>query len=313
MATKDRKNVIFEEVFSEDKEVHDISDRISNLGRYQQYALEQTFGKETAPKKTFKDMVEFYRTLDMTFNLGLSNEVSELRRECISFEKQLKDTVGNVDDSYLIRSKIERFLAKAQGSEKGLTKADNNLVLFDAKYTNGDSIVVFDTIISSCGGVVFLEFLNPTRNIGIDESGNYMAFDYREVQLEKYNLLEKVQAKKELLYNIIGGHDIKEVPIFPTVVVLGKLAYANRCEELNIVRDSQLIQYLENICRDKVLDVSEQSTISKCLDDHRLTEKLIYSKPTGLVEAYADLRSKVEARILLASVDDEPADEEEGK
>ena len=304
MSQETRIRTIIKEMHAGDKEVHDISDRISNLGRYQKYAVEQTFGKEAAPKKTFEDLIAFYKTLNRSFNLGLSDEISELECECGNFEKELQDILGNVDDRYLIRPRIEDFLAKDKERKNRFAEADIKPVIFDAKYIDGDTSVAIDTIVVTSGGIVLLEMMSPTRNIGIDEKGNYMAFNYREARMDSFSLLERIRIKQKMIFQILRNHEIQDIPIYSAVVFSGNLAYSNHCEEIKIIRDSQIPRYFETFCKDNVLDLQKQCQITELLDENRQEEpEPNYSEEKGLVEAYADLRSKVEARILEETVD----------
>ena len=298
MSKKARKINLIAELCAEDKVVHEVEDRLINLGKYQQYALEQTFGKEAAPRKTFGHLVSFYRTLNQTFNLGLFDEVFSLRMACEELEREARLALSDVDDRYLIRSKIENYFRRDV-----ITATTNNMlrqdpVLFDARYEKDGLSRDYDTIMMTRGGVVFMDPRTPDCNISIDEEGNYISFFYQEARVAKYNLLEKLQFDKTLLSDILDEHGIKDVPIIPVVVFSGKLAYANLCGEIKTIRDKKLVEFLDEICDREILDDKALRRISTVLREcKKEIPKPSFPSETTFVEAYADLRSKVEAKL----------------
>lgn len=306
MSQETRKNKIIEEMRAEDKVVHGIEDRLINLGKYQKYALEQTFGKEFAPRKTFNNLVLFYWALNQTFKFGLLDEVFSLRLACDEFERETIQALRDVDDRYLIRPKIEIFLRRNTYAAAVNSSLRKESVLFDARFEKNGQYRDFDTIILTSGGVVFLERRTPDRNVSIDEEGNYMSFYYRDARLEKYNLREILKADKKLLSEILEEHEAKDVPIIPVVVFSGKLAFSNLCGEIKTIRDTQLEELLNEMYSQEILDAEALRRIGTILrNSKKEIPKPSFPSDTSFVEAYADLRSKVEAKITLnANVDD---------
>lgn len=307
MSHEARKNRIIEKMHAEDKEVHGIEDRLINLGKYQQYALEQTFGNEFAPRKTFDSLVSFYWTLNHTFNLGLSDEVFSLRLACDEFAKEASQAMRNVDDRYLIRPKIENYFRKNScAALVSSIQRQEPLVIFDARYEMDGRSRDFDTIIPTRGGVVFLEIKTPDRNISIDEEGNCISFYYRDACIEKYNLREKLKVEKKLLSDVLDKYGEKGVPIIPVVVFSGGLAYSNLCGEIKTICDWQLIGFLDEICNRETIDDEELKRINTILGEYKKEiPKPDFPSDTSFVEAYADLRSKVEARIAVNANEDD--------
>ena len=298
MSQELRKMKIIDEMRADDKMVHGIEDRLINLGKYQQYALEQTFGKHFAPRKTFGNLVSFYRVMNQSFDLGLSDEVLNLRLACDEFEKEVQLSLSEVDDRYLIRPRIENCFRRKAFAETVNNVLGKESVLFDARFEKDGQYRDFDTIILTSAGVVFLETRTPDRNVSIDEDGNYMSFYYQDARLEKYNLRELLKADKKLLSDILEEHEAKEVPIIPVVVFSGKLAYSNLCGEIKTIRDTQLEEFLNEMCSREILDEEMLRRINTILKgEKKEIPKPSFSCDASFVEAYADLRSKVEARI----------------
>lgn len=298
MSQETRKMKIVEEMCAEDKVVRGIEDRLINLGKYQQYALEQTFGKQFAPRKTFGDLVSFYRALNHTFDLGLFDEVLTLRLACDEFEKEVQLSLSEVDDRHLIRPKIENYFRRNTFAATVNSTLKKESILFDARYEMEGRSQDFDTVIPTRGGVIFLELRTPDRNISIDEEGNYIAFYYQDARIEKYNLREKLKADKKLLSNILDEHGEKNVPIIPVVVFSGRLAYSNLCGEIKTIRDRQLGEYLDEICSREILDDEALKRINTILREcKKEIPKPDFPSKTSFVEAYADFRSKAEERI----------------
>lgn len=313
MSHLSRKKEIVWGMHAKDKVVQGIEDRLINLGHYQQYALEQTFGEEMAPRKTFDDLVSFYRALNHTFNLGLLNEVFDLRLSCDLFEEETRHALSNVDDRYLIRSRIENYFRKGVFAMAADDTLKQSTVLFDVRIEKDGQSRDYDTILLTSGGVVILETRTPDRNVSIDEEGNYITFYYQEARIEKYNLRERMKADKALLSDVLREHGAKNVPIIPVVVFSGKLAYSNLCDEIKTIRDRQLGNYLDEMCSKKILDAAELGGIHNILQECRVEiPKPRISCYTSFIEAYAELRSKVEAKILGGDIDaPEECDENE--
>lgn len=307
MSQETRKMKILEEMHAEDKAVQGIEDRLINLGKYQQYALEQTFGKELAPRKTFDNLVSFYRAMNQSFGLGLFDEVFSLRLACEEFKKEASQALRDVDDRYLIRPKIENYFRKNfyAALVSSILQQDPP-VLFDARYERNGRSQDFDTIIPTRGGVIFLDIRTPDRNISIDEEGNYISFYYQDARIEKYNLRDKLKADQELLSDILEDNGAKDVPIIPVVVFSGRLAYSNRCGEIKTIRDRQIGEFLDEICSRNTLDDEALGRINTILREcKKEIPKPSIPSETSFVEAYADLRSKVEAKIAVhANVED---------
>ena len=154
--------------------------------------------------------------------------------------------------------------------------------------------------------MVFLETRTPDRNVSIDEDGNYMSFYYQDARLEKYNLRELLKADKKLLSDILEEHEATDVPIIPVVVFSGKLAYSNLCGEIKTIRDTQLEEFLNEMCSHEILDEKALRRINTILrESKKEMPKPSFPCDAPFVEAYADLRSKVEAKIAVnANVDD---------
>ena len=314
MSQETRKLKIIEEMHAEEKTVQGMEDWLINLGKHQQYALEQTFGKNVAPRKTCGQLVSFYRAMDQSFNLGLFNEVFSLRIACERFEKGIRLSLEDVDDRHLIRPRIERFFKRNPIPAVTDDLRGKNPVLFDVRLKTDGLCRNYDTLLITSGGVVFLETRNPDRNSFMYNDGDYTVYHFQEARIQANRLLEKLKADKKILSDVLQEHDVEEVPIIPVVVFTGKLVYSDLGDGIVSIRDNQLGDFLKDICSEKSLDEETQVRIRKILSEYKVdVTKTSYPSDTDFIEAYADLRSKVESKILLASVDDEPADEEEGK
>lgn len=299
MAQETRKTEIIEEMRAEEKVVHGIEDRLINLGKYQQYALEQTFGKEFAPRKTFGNLVSFYRALNQSFNLGLFDEVLSLKLACDEFEKEARLSLNDVDERYLIRPKIVDYFRKDLFTAAVNDILMQNPVFCDVRLENGEQSQDYDTIVITRGGVVFFEMRTPDRNVSIDEEGNYISFYYQEARIEKYNLRERMKVDKEFLSGFLEAHGAKAVPIIPIVVFCGKMAYSNLCGMVKTIRDKQIGEFLDEMCSRRILDDDTMRQINSILKEYRNEiPKPSIPCETAFVEAYADLRSKVETKIV---------------
>ena len=300
MSQEDRKLEIIEAMHAGDRRVGDSSDRISNLDQYQRYALEQTFGKEVARRRTFRDLVEFYETLNLTFDLGLFDEVIDLGLACASVEKDMEVAFCNEDDRSTLHTKLDEYFKRDAEAQMRYNALNCTPVLYDVDLIAEETSKLYDAIIITSGGILFLEVIHPDRNISINENGVCMAFYYKEARLAKFDLLQELNMKKVFLADIVETLGFERVPIIPIVVFSGKLAYANLCKKIKTVRDYRIGECLDEICKDKLIGLHDQCKIAKIFYKYQMNmDYICYEMVTSFVEVYADLRSKVEAKLSI--------------
>ena len=297
MSQKTRKTEIMKAMCANEKPISGTEDRLINLGQYQQYALAQTFGSFDAPRKTFGDLTNFYEKMNDSFQLSLEKEVVRLRNECRTIETEIQNVLGNLNDRALIKPQLVKYLKKDHLNWSEMIFGSFEPVLMEMRLRDGEVRKFFDAILITKGGVVFLEIRKPRRDSCIDKEGNYISFYYEEAKIRKYNLLQNLEKGVKLIGDILERHGLKGIPVYPVVIVEGDMHCANLCERIKAIYIHEIGMYLDKVCSECICDDSIQRQINQALEDAKDKETVITQYETGFIEAYADLRSKVEERI----------------
>lgn len=143
--------------------------------------------------------------------------------------EQLNQDCGNVADEELQRfkegSKTLCNLIKAEISgNRGEAKAfralqyihSKNIILKNVELSDGDRRTELDAVVITPGGVTIVEVKNTSKNIFIDENGDY--FRTGEYLRWDCNIAEKMTIKEELLKKVLVDVGIEDVQIREVVV-----------------------------------------------------------------------------------------------
>lgn len=290
MSQEQRKEEIMKEMEALEKPLRTVKDRLINLGKYKTYALEQTFGKDAAPRRTTRNLVAFYYTLVKSFDLDLQEEERALLEACRSLDSELAMVLKEVEE----REEFHQMLEKHFKVEK----QELSPLLKDARFHFEGQTRLFDEIIVTPGGVVFVDLKNPGHHVSIDSKGDYIEFDYRDARIERYSILEMQERGKTILQGVLKEYELEDIPILPVVVFKGKYDYANLCNEVRTMNVFQLEKYLDELSMDTTLSERKQKELCVYLTLASAQSKPIeYHFDTPFIEAYADIRSKIEARL----------------
>ena len=290
MSQEQRKEEILKEMEALETPLTTIQDRLTNIGGFKKYALEQTFGIGNSSKRTVKDLVDFYRTLIQSFNLELDGEMKALQEACRSMDRESCMVRKEMEEREDFHQKLEKLFSKENASFISILK--------DARFHFEGKTRLFDEIIVTAGGVIFVDLKNPSCHISIDSDGNYIEFDYRDARIESYSILEMQTRGRTILNGVLKEKGYEEVPIFPIVVFKGKIDYANLCDEVTTMNMSQLEKYIVDLSNEQTLDEEQQRNILTSLKEtSNQSDPIEYQFTTDFIEAYADIRSKIEARF----------------
>ena len=155
-------------------------------------------------------------------------------------------------------------LIKAEISgNRGETKAFDSLsrirgehiILKNIEFSNAESRSELDAVVITRNGAFIVEVKNTSRNIFIDEEGNY----YRTGEFLRWdsNIGEKMQVKKNLLREVLDEKGLVNIPIYEIVVFTNnRVEVQNKCATLKTCFLSQL-PYIIDKCRDTLISFSE--------------------------------------------------------
>lgn len=290
MSQEQRKEEIMKEMEALEKPLRTVKDRLINLGKYKTYALEQTFGKDAAPRRTTRNLVAFYDTLVKSFDLDLQEEERALLEACRSLDGELAMVLKEVEE----REEFHQMLEKHFKVEK----EELSPLLKDARFHFEGQTRLFDEIIVTPGGVVFVDLKNPRHHVSIDSKGDYIEFDYRDARIDRYSILEIQERGKAILQGNLHNFDFDNIPILPIVLFTGKMDYANLCDKVTTMNVSQFEKYMDELSSETILNEKQLQKICVYLKLYSAQSKPIeYHFDTDFIEAYAGIRSKIEARL----------------
>lgn len=159
-------------------------------------------------------------------------------------------------------------LIKAEISgNRGETKAFDSLsrirgehiILKNIELSNAESRSELDAVVITRNGAFIVEVKNTSRNIFIDEEGNY----YRTGEFLRWdsNIGEKMQVKKNLLREVLDEKGLVDIPIYEIVVFTNnRVEVQNKCATLKTCFLSQL-PYIIDKCRDTFISFSEMELV----------------------------------------------------
>lgn len=290
MSQEQRKEEIMNEMEALDTPLHTIKDRMTNLGKYRKYALEQTFGKEPELKRGIKNMINFYDTLNKSFGLELDDEQQALVKACKSLDREMlmvQKEVAEREDFYQM---LKKYFESENVTPLPLLK--------EALFHFEGMTRLFDEIIVTPEGIITVDIKHPKRHVSIDSDGHYIEFDYRDARIERYSILEMQKQGKAILQGVLKRCGYEEIQIHPIVVFMGEIDYANLCDQVTTMNMSQFEKYLDELIQESKLDDKRQRKILECLSEvSDQSEPIEYHFVTAFIEAYADIRSKIEARL----------------
>ena len=163
-------------------------------------------------------------------------------------------------------------LIKAEISgNRGETKAFDSLsrirgehiILKNIELSKAELRSELDAVVITRNGAFIVEVKNTSRNIFIDEEGNY----YRTGEFLRWdsNIGEKMKVKKSLLREVLDEKGLVDIPIYELVVFTNnRVEVQNKCATLKTCFLSQL-PYIIDKCRDTLISFSEMELAAQAV------------------------------------------------
>ena len=171
--------------------------------------------------------------------------------------EQLNQDCGNIADEELKRFKdgswklsnlIKAEISGNRGEYKAFSKLDtlhtDHIILKNVELKDGDQRSELDAIVITPYGVTIVEVKNTSRNIFIDEEGNY----YRTGEFLKWDcqIAQKMDVKEELLRKVLTDAGIENIKINRIVVFTDyRIQVQNKCESIRTCFASQLTYIID--------------------------------------------------------------------
>ena len=173
--------------------------------------------------------------------------------------EQLNQDCGNVADEELRRFKdgswklsnlIKAEISGNRGEYKAFSKLDtlhtDHIILKNVELKDGDQRSELDAIVITPSGITIVEVKNTSRNIFIDEEGNY----YRTGEFLKWDcqIAQKMDVKEELLRKVLADAGIENIKINRIVVFTDyRIQVQNKCESIRTCFASQLTYIIDGL------------------------------------------------------------------
>lgn len=244
-----RMNELMEAMQSFGKPGYQKSELLPEMFALQKEMVELTFNGEHASTADLKIW-------------DVENHLRQLNREC-----------GNVADMELQRfvdgSKIFCNLIKAEISgNRGEAKAfrtlefirSDHIILKNVELSSGDVRSELDAVVITPGTVTIVEVKNTSKNIFIDENGDY----YRNGEFMKLdcNIAEKMRTKEELLRKVLLTDGLNDVQIRSVVVFTdNRIEVQNKYPRIRTCFVSQLAYVIDGFRYNQTMTEEEMKRI----------------------------------------------------
>lgn len=246
----------------------------------------KSFGKESYHKsELLNEMFALQQEIvELTFS-GEHAAIAELKIWDVERHlEQLNADCGNVADEELARfkegSKVLCNLIKAEISgNRGEYKAfktleylkSQNRVLRNVELSDGDVRTELDAVVITPKCVTIVEVKNTSKNIFIDEEGNY----YRTGEFLKWdsNIAEKMSVKEGLLRKVLESAGYGHIQIRSIVVFTNnRIEVQNQYRQIRTSFVSQLAYIIDGYRLDNIMTTEEMDNLQAIVKEAECKE-----------------------------------------
>lgn len=168
----------------------------------------------------------------------------------------------------LIKAEISGNRGEAKAFDSLSHIRGEHIILKNIELSNAESRSELDAVVITRNGAFIVEVKNTSRNIFIDEEGNY----YRTGEFLRWDshIGEKMQVKKTLLREILDEKGLVDIPIYEIVVFTNnRVEVQNKCTALRTCFLSQL-PYIIDKCRDTLISFSEMELAAQAITESNI-------------------------------------------
>lgn len=246
----------------------------------------KSFGKENYHKsELLNEMFSFQKELvELTFSGEHADTAGLKIWDVENHLEQLNEDCGNVADEELARfkegSKVLCNLIKAEISgTKGEHKAfktleylkSQNRVLRNVQLREGNTRTELDAVVITPKCLTIVEVKNTSKNIFIDEEGNY----YRTGEFLKWdsNIAEKISVKEALLRNVLETAGYGQIQIRSIVVFTNnRIEVQNKYHQIRTSFVSQLAHIIDGFRSEDTISAEEMDKIQDIIKNAECKE-----------------------------------------
>lgn len=246
-----RVNEIATSFTSFTKDTYHKTEILPELFALQTELVEKTFdvGTETAGLKIW-DIERHLDEMNAEFGGIVTERLEVFKKDCKYICNLIKAEIsGN-------RGEMKAFdsLSRIHGE---------HTILKNIELSNNELRSELDAVVITRNGAFIVEVKNTSRNIFIDEEGNY----YRTGEFLRWdsNIGEKMQVKRSLLREVFNAKGLGNIPIYEIVVFTNnRIEVQNKCRTLKTCFLSQL-PYIIDKCRDLVISFNEMNLAAQAV------------------------------------------------
>ncbi len=248
----------------------------------------KSFGKEAYHKSELLDeMFALQREIvALTFNEDHATTADLRIWDVERHLEQLNADCGNIADAELEKFKsgckalcnlIKAEISGNRGEYKAFRTLaylqKDHIILKNVELKDGDLRTELDAVVINPAGITIVEVKNTSRNIFIDESGNY----YRTGEFLKWdcNIAQKMDIKEELLRRTLSNDGIEDVEINKIVVFTdNRIEVQNKYSKIRTCFVSQLAYIIDgfrsqnHISREEMEHIEGVIKAAECMETY---------------------------------------------
>lgn len=212
-----------------------------------------------------KTFVESSKTAELKI-WDVERRLDEMNVECGGIVTEQLDAFKK--DCKYICNLIKAEISGNRGEMKAfdsLSRIHGEHIILKNIEPNNEMRSELDAVVITRNGAFIVEVKNTSRNIFIDEDGNY----YRTGEFLRWDshIGEKMQVKESLLREVLNVKGLGDIPIYEIAVFTNnRIEVQNKCRTLKTCFLSQL-PYIIDKCRDTVISFNEMNLAAQAVSE----------------------------------------------
>lgn len=246
----------------------------------------KSFSKEEYYKNELLDEILALEKeiVNLTFNEEHAETANLRIRDVERHFQKLNEDCGCIADDELMRFKnqgrtlcnmVKAIISGNKGESKAFRKLaylqKEHIILKNVELKDGDLRTEVDAIVINPAGITIVEVKNTSRDIFIDEDGNY----YRTGEFLNWdcNIMEKMILKEELIKRALTKAGISDKEINGIVVFTdNRIKVQNKCSKIKTCFVSQISYIIDDLVGEKIINKVEMEHIEEAIKEAECNE-----------------------------------------
>lgn len=294
----ERINEIMSEIdaFKKDKYYRD--ELLKEMFRLQQELVRLTFNDEHSSLADLRiwDVENHFRILNEECDNVADLEIEEFESDCKELSNLIKAACSGKKGESIVFNSLERM-------------GKQNMMLTNVELIENNTRTEIDALVFTPKGITIIEVKNTSKNIFIDESGNY----YRTGTYLRWDseIKKKQELREKLVKAILKNSGIENVPIKSMLVFTNNtIEVQNKCVGLETCFVSQLPHRVDQFGNEKrfseikILEMRDVVRNAECKEPHEIemdTDKMKKDFAVLMYKLEEANRNKKEIRENLST------------